>query len=82
MLSKIDPNQPVDIRIDGATYEFNQVMGDELTFPVVPGTHEILMQYRFEKPVTVNVPANRTVLITVSRNLIWGSVKVLRTETL
>jgi hypothetical protein len=75
-VSVIDGESAVNVRIDGTMHGSMHLYGDEMTIPVAPGRHEILLRHRWEDPVVVDVPANGTVVLTATRNVLTGAVTV------
>lgn len=80
LVSRFDGDPPVSIRIDDVNYGSMHLFGDQMTFSLAPGKHQVLLQHRFEDPVEVDVPANGTVTLKVSRNVLTGSVSVLESQ--
>lgn len=78
LFSALDPEQPVNVRIDGTTHGSLHLFGDEKTFSVPPGRHEVLLRSRWEEPFEVDVPSDGTLVVTVSRNPVTGGVTVVK----
>jgi hypothetical protein len=77
MVGRWDNGGPVTIKIDDAVVGVMHLFGDEGSFRVAPGKHEVLLRTQFEKPIEVVVPAAGTVDLHVQRNLATGWVKVI-----
>jgi hypothetical protein len=75
---KWDSGGPVSIKVDGIVVATMHLFGDETAIPLAPGPHEVLVRWRFEKPVQVDVPVSGTVDLHVTRNLITGGVRIDR----
>jgi hypothetical protein len=78
-VSAFDSVQPVNVRIDGTVHGALHLFGDEMTVPVPPGRHEVLLRNQWEDPVQVDVPPNGTVVLNVARNVLSGAVRVKST---
>lgn len=76
LVSRFDADPPVSVRIDDIIYGTLHLFGDQMTLPLAPGKHQVLLRHRFEDPVEVDVPANGTATLRVSRNVVTGSVSV------
>ncbi len=77
LVSRFDGDPPISVRIDGVIYGSMHLFGDQKILPLAPGKHQVLLRHRWEDPVEVDVPANGTVTLKVSRNVVTGSVSVL-----
>ena len=78
LVRHIDPEQPVNVRIDSTTYGALHLYGDEMTVPIAAGRHEVLLRHRWEDPIEVVVPPGGEVTLRVTRSVLTGALTVSR----